>query len=458
MLQVRGNDSLLLWGATAVVITVIIGMWQHRRKRNSIPTKWREVGTLSDMQMYPIKSGTAMVLKEALCTQYGLQTMGDVSPVLRDRIWNDVKITALDCGDEIAAWLSKYILNLDNGLRLGHSIPESMPLRSVADKHRPLKYLRDIDTGAYPDVSSYMLMAQSSIDDLQTRVPPHIKVSHRQFRPNFVVKGSQPYEEDKWQWIKIGETATFRAVKPCTRCFMVYGDKSGEFKTARTYSHMVSIKLIPDGEGCITLSAPKMPDIKVKIPNISEKCKIRQCMILNKVKISALDCGDEIASWLSKYILDSDTGCRLGYYVPDAMPLRAVAEKYKPLMNYREIDTGAYPDLSSYNLMTQSSVEDLQTKVPPNVKVTHRQFRPNFLVTGTEPYAEDNWKWVRIGETAVFRAVKPCTRYRVPDDPVMVKIKDRDPVLGMHYGIHKHGIVRVGDKIYVGESQSTRVF
>jgi len=34
---------------------------------------------------------------------------------------------------------------------------------------------------------------------------------------NFTVKGATAYEEDKWDWIKIGNVI-LRNVRPCTRC------------------------------------------------------------------------------------------------------------------------------------------------------------------------------------------------------------------------------------------------
>ena len=49
------------------------------------------------------------------------------------------------------------------------------------------------------------------------------------FRPNVVVKGSGPFDEDKWARIGIGET-NFRVVKPCARCVMTTVEQStGEF-------------------------------------------------------------------------------------------------------------------------------------------------------------------------------------------------------------------------------------
>jgi uncharacterized protein YcbX len=38
------------------------------------------------------------------------------------------------------------------------------------------------------------------------------------FRPNLVVGGVRPFEEDKWGSFRCGDSASFRSVKPCSRC------------------------------------------------------------------------------------------------------------------------------------------------------------------------------------------------------------------------------------------------
>lgn len=83
----------------------------------------------------------------------------------------------------------------------------------------------------------------------------------------------------------------------------------------------------------------------------------------------------------------------------------------KMFPEYLVSSQGAYSDLTGFMLMTESSVDDLKTRTSSDVSVVPRQFRPNFLVRGTIPYEEDKWEWVKIGETAVFRNVKPCTRF-----------------------------------------------
>jgi hypothetical protein len=45
--------------------------------------------------------------------------------------------------------------------------------------------------------------------------------------------------------------------------------------------------------------------------------------------VETVDCGDTAANWLSKYVLDQDSGVRLGYYLADVMPRRVADEKLK---------------------------------------------------------------------------------------------------------------------------------
>lgn len=70
---------------------------------------------------------------------------------------------------------------------------------------------------------------------------------------------------------------------------------------------------------------------------------------------------------------------------------------------------GLFADLASYMLMTESSLNELNKKLENSV--TSLQFRPNIVVSGTEPFIEDNWEWIKIGNDVVIRNVKPCPRF-----------------------------------------------
>ena len=76
------------------------------------------------------------------------------------------------------------------------------------------------------------MMNENSVYELNSRLKE--AVTPLQFRPNFVVKGKrlisirlniqqfnisgpEAFEEDSWDWIRIGNDTIFRNVKPCTR-------------------------------------------------------------------------------------------------------------------------------------------------------------------------------------------------------------------------------------------------
>ena len=75
--------------------------------------------------------------------------------------------------------------------------------------------LRFLLKGAFPDEVPFNLINLASVEDLNTRLN-ECRVSPRNFRPNFVLAGAKPYDEDNWKYIKVGENI-FQIIKPCGR-------------------------------------------------------------------------------------------------------------------------------------------------------------------------------------------------------------------------------------------------
>jgi uncharacterized protein YcbX len=76
------------------------------------------------------------------------------------------------------------------------------------------------------------VIGQASLDDLNRRLASrgHAALPMTRFRPNIVVAGSEPYAEDGWKDVQIGE-ATLRGAKPCGRCEVTTTDQtSGEVR------------------------------------------------------------------------------------------------------------------------------------------------------------------------------------------------------------------------------------
>ncbi len=129
----------------------------------------------------------------------------------------------------------------------------------------------------------------------------------------------------------------------------------------------------------------------------AEKCRVR---VWND-EVSALDGGDEVATWLAARL---DVDCRL-VYIPD--------DSNRPVdSNYANAgETVGFADAFPLLLISQASLDDLNTRLEKPVPMN--RFRPNLVVSGCEPFAEDNWKRIRVGEVE-FDVAQPCDRCVVP--------------------------------------------
>ena len=70
----------------------------------------------------------------------------------------------------------------------------------------------------------------------------------------------------------------------------------------------------------------------------------------------------------------------------------------------------SFADGYPFLLIGQASLDDLNQRLEAPIPMA--RFRPNFVVTGGEPYAEDEWSALTIG-SATFRNVKLCDRCTV---------------------------------------------
>lgn len=175
-----------------------------------------------------------------------------------------------------------------------------------------------------------------------------------------------------------------------------------QFVTARSYPKMVLIKPHIDGSR-LSLEAPGVPTIVIDIDRIIQTGTKKSYVWQQEVE--TCDCGDDVAAWLSRYVLDQEAGLRLAYY-PKTYPTRQVREK-NASFKIKPNDAGGLHDATAYMLINQGSIDELNRHM--DHRITPLQFRPNFVVKGPKAYDEDQWQWVRIGDV-VFRNVKPCTR------------------------------------------------
>ena len=85
------------------------------------------------------------------------------------------------------------------------------------------RYATADNTVSFADGYPFLLIGQSSLDDLNRRLEEAVPMNR--FRPNLVVKDAPPYSEDTWHTIQIG-AVVFYGVKPCSRCVLTTVDQA----------------------------------------------------------------------------------------------------------------------------------------------------------------------------------------------------------------------------------------
>lgn len=278
----------------------------------------------------------------------------------------------------------------------------------------------------------------------------------------FPIKSCGPIVVNEFECGKLGPMNGFLR----DRTFMVVRAANNEFVTARTYPKMVLITPKIINENILTLNAPGMEEIEIDIKKLYEqKVKFLASIWIHKAKV--VDCGDEIAAWFSRYLLEKNDGFRLVFY-PSDEPKEHFVKKPKKFKSADQIDSGSLQDETSYMVMNMSSFDDLNTKLENPVMPL--QFRPNFVMKGPAAWEEDNFTWVKVGNDAIFKKIEPCLRCVFTTIDPVTGVRDKgeqplktlktfrvfqnigaSPVFGIHLGIRTPGKVRSGDAIYISE-------
>lgn len=154
----------------------------------------------------------------------------------------------------------------------------------------------------------------------------------------------------------------------------------------------------PTKSSYMVLKAPGMNVLKV---SLSKPRETADGVSVWEWSGSALDEGDEASQWFSNYL---GKPCRLVRF-NSASETRPVEPGYAP--GHSVLFSDMYP----YLLLSQGSMDALNKLLKEPIQVN--RFRPNILVAGCEPFAEDLWTEIKINKFT-FQGVKLCSRCKVP--------------------------------------------
>ncbi len=228
-------------------------------------------------------------------------------------------------------------------------------------------------------------------------------------------------------------------------------DATGKFVTGRQLSRLTLIRALADADG-LTLSAPGMPTLRVEAPVSGSRIDTAVWGATVAPRLAAAVAHE----WISTYL---GTPHRLVHMDHDCV--RRLKAKYEGRYG-EDGDEVSLADGFPLLLIAQGSLDLLNAKLAQPVPML--RFRPNLVVAGTAPHAEDDWKRIRIGDCE-FEIAKPCTRCvfttvdfergeRDPNgEPLRTLTTYRRTPDGVAFGQNviprKLGILRLGDQVEV---------
>lgn len=238
---------------------------------------------------------------------------------------------------------------------------------------------------------------------------------------------------------------TYTALGPThDRQWMIVDDK-GLFLSQRKYPKLCQLKTNIETRG-LTLSAEGHGSILLGPPNGPQENDIDVTVWQDNVIAS--DCGETAATWLSEFL---GTTCRL-VCLSDQTARKVDVDfaKSGELVAFAD----GFPTL----VVTQESLDEFNSHLDSPIDM--RRFRPNIVIAGATPYAEDQWQTIRIGEIELD-LVKPCSRCIMPSinpdtakkemaiNEALLKTRRRDRTTyfgqnALHRGLGK---IHVGDAV-----------
>jgi len=143
-------------------------------------------------------------------SQLDIPLEGSNDKLIQVTVWDD-HCQGYEVGDEYNQWFSNQ---LDTDCRLVYMGEQK--------RFANPKSVRKNERVSYADGYQYLVVGQSSLDDLNTKLQD--PVSMNRFRPNLVFSGGIPFEEDHWGDFSVGDV-DFYSIKPCARCMVVTIDQ-----------------------------------------------------------------------------------------------------------------------------------------------------------------------------------------------------------------------------------------
>ncbi|HUL53216.1 MAG TPA: MOSC N-terminal beta barrel domain-containing protein [Opitutaceae bacterium] len=204
------------------------------------------------------------------------------------------------------------------------------------------------------------------------------------------------------------------------RRFLVV-DAAGRFLTQRAHPRMALIETALTIDR-LFLSSPRFSTVAVPLSGIRSPDSEISVTVWQDAVV-ADDCGDAPAAWLSEFL---GLPCRLvraGAAYTRPLPARKLPSTlhHEPRTAHEVSFADGYPFLA----ISEESLADLNARL--DTPLPMNRFRPNLVVAGGAPYAEDEWGRFRIG-TVVFHGATRCGRCAITTTDQITAERGKEPL------------------------------
>ncbi|MFI5967194.1 MOSC domain-containing protein [Streptomyces asoensis] len=214
-------------------------------------------------------------------------------------------------------------------------------------------------------------------------------------------------------------------------------DDGGKVVTQRQRPHLAlaAAELLPGGG--LRLSAPGLEPLTVAVPDPVGTVS----MEIFRDKVEGVLADDAAHAWCSAHV---GADVRL-VHMDDPAVRRPVDPEYA-----RPGETVAFADGYPLLVTTTASLDALNSLIARDGHAAEgplpmNRFRPNLVVAGTTPWAEDGWSRIAVGEVE-FRVAKPCGRCVVTTTDQGTGARGKEPL----YTLGRHR--RLGGKLVFGQN------
>lgn len=224
------------------------------------------------------------------------------------------------------------------------------------------------------------------------------------------------------QWMFIKEDGTFVAQRGYNKIGAV-GVKS---------MCLIETTITPDE---LILKAPGMP--LLTLPLADDGIVARSVRVWDSFNFG-IDQGDEVARWATEYLSREVPGSYRMVRMPD------VADRKAKVGNANLAFADAYPFL----IVSDASLQDLNSRMEESLPMD--RFRPNIVITGCEPYAEDTLPNFSIGDVQ-FIGMNLCVRCPITTTNQLTAERGKEPLLTLSkYRKTNDGVVFARNFNHVG--------